>query len=80
MILSNAILVMQKPIINTYFLPFSWKYLFFVIHLLIHIKFTLLEQMIRNTMLISLTFSFIINSEKYAEDNIVHLKAKIKEM
>ena len=80
MILSNAIIVTQKPIINTYFVPFSWKYLFFVIHLLIHIKFTLLEQMIRNTMLISLTFSFIINSERYAEDNKVHLKAKNKEM
>ena len=36
--------------------------------------------MIRNTMLISLTFSFIINSERYAEDNKVHLKAKNKEM
>ena len=59
MILSNATIVTQKPIINTYFLPFSWKYLFFVNHLLIYINFTLLEQMIRNTMLISLTFSFI---------------------
>ena len=80
MVLSNAIIVTQKPIINTYFFPISLKYLFFVIHLLIHIKFTLLEQMIRNTMLISLTFSFITNSERYAEDNKVHLKAKNKEM
>ena len=64
-----------KPIINTYFFPFSLKYLFFVNHLLI--KFTLLKQMIRNTMIIQLTF-YSLNNESYAEDNIkVHLKAKI---
>ena len=79
MILSNAIIVMQNPSLTLIF-PISWKYLFFVIYLLIHIKLTLLEQMIRNTMLISLTVSFIINSERYAEDNKVHLKAKNKEM
>ena len=52
--------------------------MFFVNHLLIYIKFTLLEQMIRNTMLISLTF-YSLNSERYAEDNKVQLKAKNKE-
>ena len=62
----------------TLFFPFVWKYLFFVNHLLIYIKFTLLEQMIRNTMLISLTFHSL-NSETYAEDNKVHLIAKNKE-
>ena len=35
--------------------------------------------MIRISMLISLTFS-LLNSERYAEDNKVHLKAKNKEM
>ena len=35
--------------------------------------------MIRNTMLISLTL-FSVNSEIYAEDNKVHLKAKNKLM
>ena len=35
--------------------------------------------MIRNTMLISLTF-YSLNIERYAEDNKVHLKAKNKEM
>ena len=73
----NAIIDTYNPIINTYFLPFSWKNLFFVNHLLIYIKFTLLERMIRNTMLISLTL-FSVNSEIYAEDNKVHLKAKNK--
>ena len=33
----------------------------------------------RISMLISLTFS-LLNSERYAEDNKVHLKAKNKEM
>ena len=33
-----------------------------------------------DTMLTSLTFSFIKNSERYAEDNKDHLKAKNKEM
>ena len=53
--------------------------MFFVEHLLILIKFTLLGQMIRNTMFVSLTF-YSLNSERYAEDNKVHLKAKNKEM
>ena len=35
--------------------------------------------MVRNTMLISLPFHSL-NSERYAEDNKVHLKAKNKEM
>ena len=35
--------------------------------------------MIRNTMLISLPF-YSLNSESYAEDNNVHLKAKNKVM
>ena len=35
--------------------------------------------MIRNTMLISLTFS-LLNRERYAADNKVHLKAKNEEM
>ena len=39
-------------------------------HLLIYIKFTLLEQIIRNTII----------SKIYAEDNKVHLKSKNKEM
>ena len=69
----------KNPSSTLIFFPFSWKYLFFVNNLLIYIKFTLLEQMIRNTMLISLTF-FSLNSESYAEDNKVHLKAKTKVM
>ena len=69
----------KNPSLTLIFSHFM-EVLFFVIHLLIHIKFILLEQMIRNTMLISLTFPFIINSERYAEDNKVHLKAKNKEM
>ena len=48
-------------------------------HLLIYIKFTLFEQMIRNTMLVSLPF-YSLNNESYAEDNKVHLKAKNKVM
>ena len=53
--------------------------MFFVNQLLIHIKFTLLEQMIQNTLFISLT-SLFISSESFAEDNKVHLKAKISNM
>ena len=39
----------------------------------------MLEQMIRTTKLISLTF-YSLNCESYAEDNKVHLKAKDKAM
>ena len=37
MILSYVTIVTLKPIINTYFSPFSWKHLFFVNHKLINI-------------------------------------------
>ena len=49
----------------------SFTYLF--------IQFTLFEQMIRNTLLIAVTF-YSLNSESYAEDNKVCLKAKNKVM
>ena len=71
-------LARKTPSLSLIFCQFDGStYLSFVNHLLIYIKLTLLKQMIRNTMLISLTF-LSLNSEIYAEDNKVRLKAKNK--